>query len=293
MHGLILQSPGAVFFSIGPITLRWYGIMIALGFLSATFAVTKLARRWGIDGDKVVNLMLTCFIGGIIGARLYFVALSWGYFSLHPTEILMTWSEGFSIRGLSIHGGMIGSIIAGILYCRHAKLPFWTCCDMMAAVVPLAQAIGRWGNFFNSEAFGKPVPADFPIKLFIPRSSRPPFYISADFFHPTFLYESMWDLWLFGLLYFALSDRFKKYPGLLFFTYLAVYSLGRFLIEPLRTDSIMVGGMAAPEVVSAGLIVIGTIGAIVMWKRPRTVPDTAASAETEQTELKPADKSEA
>src|ERR1700722_2380678 len=103
---MYLQSPGAVLFQLGPITIRWYGIMMACGFGAASYAATKLAKKMGIDGDKVVNLALCCFIGGVIGARLYYVALNWATFSNHLSEIIISPSEGLSIRGLSIHGGI-------------------------------------------------------------------------------------------------------------------------------------------------------------------------------------------
>ena len=271
MSLITLASPGAIALQFGPcalpngahfgpIVIRYYGIMIAFGFLTATWFATRLAKKRSIDADKLLNGALLCFIGGIIGARLYFVALSWPSFVGHPEEILATW-----LGGLSIHGGIVGAVIVGWIYCKVSKLDFLPALDVCASVVPLAQAIGRWGNFFNSEAFGKPVPDDFPIRLFIPSASRPAGYENSNYFHATFLYESIWNLCIFLLLYFFLSERLRRWPGMTFLAYLFLYSIGRFLIEPLRLDSIMVSGMAAPEVVSAAIIIGSALAMIALW----------------------------
>lgn len=229
--------------------------MIALGFLSATWTASFLCKRRGIDADSYLNCALASFIGGILGARLYFVALSWPNFAAHPEEIFATW-----LGGLSIHGGMIGALLTAWIYSRFSKLPLLEACDITGCVVPLAQAIGRWGNFFNSEAFGRPIIADFPLRLYIPPENRPPQFRTDSYFQPTFLYEAVWDVAIFLLLYFFLSDRLAKYPGVTFLTYLLLYSIGRALIEPIRVDSIMVGGYAAPSVVSVGLVIASAIG---------------------------------
>jgi phosphatidylglycerol:prolipoprotein diacylglycerol transferase len=267
------QSPGAILFKLGPLTIRWYGIMVASGFLAATYAASRLAKGRNIDVDKIVNLALACFIGGVIGARLYYVALSWSYFGGHPSEILFSPSEGFSIRGLSIHGGIFGALIVGVIYCAKAKLPFLKCCDLVSSSLPLGQAIGRLGNFFNSEAFGTPVAPQFPLRLFIPPEARPSKFSNASYFHPTFLYEMIWDLGLFFLLYFVAAPRLQKFPGLTFFLYIGGYSLGRLLIEPIRSDSINMPGMAipAPSLISAALIFVAMIGSgFVFYKNWRS-----------------------
>lgn len=273
----MFQSPGAVLVKIGPVTIRWYGLMIAVGFLLATFAVMRKAKQWGLNPDVILNCCLTCFMCGIIGARLYFAALKWPAFAGNPLEILAIWNGG-----LSIHGGLIGAIIGGIIFCRLHKLPVLAVCDLLACVTPLGQAIGRWGNFFNSEAFGRPVDESFPLKLFIPIEHRPINYINNEYFHPTFLYESVWNLLLFVALYFGLADRMRKYPGMIFCIYIAGYSLGRLLIEPIRTDSIMAFGMAAPIIASAvslGVAVIAT-GALVLRGPREAGAEPEAGAES-------------
>lgn len=253
----MFQSPGSIIFQLGPLTVRWYGVMIAVGFLVATYFATRLAKRWQLSADQIVNLILVTFLGGIIGARLYFVALTWSDFVLHPIAIFETWRGG-----LSIHGGFIGGLLFGGIYCLFTKLPFLTCCDLIASCVGLAQAIGRWGNFFNSEAFGRPITSDFFLRLYIPPDRRPPQYQMNDYFHPTFLYESFWDLGIFFLLYFFLADRLRAYPGITFLCYLSLYSIGRLLIEPLRVDSLPAFGMPAPILVSTIMLLLSWLGII-------------------------------
>lgn len=260
----MFQSPGAIFLKLGPLTIRWYGVMIALGFVVATTAAARLAKQLEINPEKLINCAFITFIGGVIGARLYFVGLSWPYFQHNPEDILAIWKGG-----LSIHGGIIGGTIAGWLYCKRQKLPALKYADVISAAAPIAQAIGRWGNFFNSEAFGRPVADDFPLRLFIPRENRPLPYMGNDYFHPTFLYESVWDFALFLLLYFVIAPRFKRYSGLTFIAYLAGYSLGRLFIEPLRVDSIMIAGAQAPFVVSAATLILAIISIFIVVQTNR------------------------
>lgn len=235
--------------------------MIALGFLCASFLATKLAEKRSLDPDKVLNCALFSFMVGILGARLYFVALSWEQFLEHPNEIFATW-----LGGLSIHGGIIGAVLAAYMYCRFRKLPFLVVCDIGGACAPLAQAIGRWGNFFNSEAFGRPLPADFPLKLFIPLQNRPAEMAQSSYFHPTFLYESAWDLGIFFILYFVVFKRIgERIPGMTFLVYIFLYSIGRLAIESLRVDTIMVGQLPVPSVVSALLILTSSISMFGLW----------------------------
>lgn len=213
-----------------------------------------------------MNLCLLCFVGGIIGARLYFVALNLNFYLVHPEEILATW-----LGGLSIHGGLIGGLLVGVSYAQWKRLPKLAYADVIGCTLPLAQAIGRWGNFFNSEAFGKPCLSNFPIQVKIPLSSRPAAYRADEYFQPTFLYESLWNFLVFLLLYYVLSDRLKDYPGLSFLAYLALYSIGRLLVEPLRTDSIMFGAMPVPVIASVVLLVASIILAplLVLWHKSR------------------------
>lgn len=262
MHPIILSSPSAIFFQIGSVTIRWYGVIIALGFLAATHFATKIANREGINSEKLVNCALLSFLGGIIGARLYFVFLNWPHYAHHPEKILATW-----LGGMSIHGGLIGGLIFGIAYCLWQKMPIGRCMDIVSCCLPLAQAIGRWGNFFNSEAFGKPVPDGFPVCVFVPYNMRPDGYSHTAYYHATFLYESLWDFTIFLFLYYLLYPRLKTLPALTFCLYLGLYSLGRLLIEPMRTDSIMAGAIPVASVASIVGLVLSMCGAITLVHR--------------------------
>ncbi len=245
------------------LTIRWYGVMIALGFLASVFVASHMAKVRGLDSEKVLNMCLSCFIGGIIGARLYFVALNWSsYFTYHWIETFCTWNGG-----LSIHGGVLGGIIGAIVFCLANKMPLLPCFDIGGTVTVLAQAIGRWGNFFNSEAFGKPVADTFPLKLFIPEESRPMQFHMHSYFHPTFLYESVWNLCLFLLLYFVAWKKLEKFPGMTFMIYVAGYSIGRLIIEPIRTDSIMFMGFPAPILASAFSLAFSVCGMLSLYRK--------------------------
>jgi phosphatidylglycerol:prolipoprotein diacylglycerol transferase len=260
---MLFQSPGPILFKLGFLTVRWYGVMIATGFLLALTAARKLAHKSGLDGEKFVNLALWAFLCGVLGGRLYYVSLNLSHFIANPGEILATWNGG-----LSIHGGIIGGIIAGSIYLKSQKLSIPRYLDVLACVTPLAQAVGRWGNFFNSEAFGLPVAENFPLKLFIPPESRPMMYHNSKFFHPTFLYESIFDLLLFAVLYFYAYKRLSKYPGLIVFVYIAGYSLGRIVIEQIRIDAVAYyHGLPVPLLVSALMLAVSLCGMLSVYKR--------------------------
>lgn len=270
---MIFSAPDPILCHIGPLTIRWYGVMIALGAAIAISCATHMAVRRGLDDQKLVNCALGSFIGAIIGARLYYVALQWSNYANNLPDIIATWHGG-----MSLHGGVIGAFIGGLIYCKVSKSKFWPFCDVITASVPLAQAIGRWGNFFNSEAFGKPVSEDFPLKLFIAPDRRPVQYHAFSYFHPTFLYESIWDFGLFILLYFVLAKRLKDYEGMTFFVYLALYSIGRLIIEPMRTDSIMAGTIPFPIIASAVGLIIGIVGAFVVFLKKRKAQPSSAES---------------
>jgi len=256
---LNLGSPGAILFKIGPVTVRWYGLMFVLGFFSAAALAMRLGKKWQMDTEELLNTAFWAFGGGVVGARAYFVLLNYKHFLEEPAQAFMIWTGG-----LSIHGGLLGGILAGFIYCKVRKLPFLRTTDLLLAAMPLAQAIGRWGNFFNSEAFGKPVGSDFPLKLFIPEESRPFQFRDQLYFQPTFLYESIYDLLLFFVLYFGIAERVKKYPGLLSCIYIAGYSIGRLIIEPMRTDSLLAFGMPAAILTSSIMLGLSTILAFVV-----------------------------
>ena len=256
----MFSSPGAIALQIGPLAIRWYGLLIATGVLLGTTLAHREAIRRGIDPDRLLNAIVVTVLVALLGARLYYVLFNWEYYAANPVKILAVW-EG----GLAIHGGLIAGSLATILYCRHAKLSLPITLDIMAPCVAIGQAIGRWGNFFNQEAFG--VPTNLPWRLYIDPAHRPPPLAAFEYFHPTFLYESLWNLLVFGILWFGLRKRLQERRGALTLCYLGLYSIGRFFVEGLRIDSLMLGSFRAAQVVSLLLVVASGVGLFLMARR--------------------------
>ncbi|AEG59173.1 prolipoprotein diacylglyceryl transferase [Desulforamulus ruminis] len=225
----------------GPIALRWYGVLMMVAVVLGTWLALREARRVGVKGDDIIDLVLICAPLSWIGARLYYVVLRWDYYSQNLIEIPMIWHGG-----LAIHGGLLTAVLTGYIFTRIRKLRFWQIADIVAPSFPLGQAIGRWGNFFNQEAYG--YPTDLPWAM----------YIDGAYRHPTFLYESLWNILVFIIL--MLYRGKKKVDGQLFMIYLGFYSIGRFFIEGLRTDSLMLGPLRAAQVVSLLLLVTAVAG---------------------------------
>jgi hypothetical protein len=186
----MFASPGAIVFQFGPLAVRWYGLLIATGVMLGTSLAHREAIRRGQDPDRLLNLIIVTVLSALGGARLYYVLFNWDYYGAQPQKIFAIW-EG----GLAIHGGLIAGALATLIYCRVTGLSVLLTMDILAPGVAIGQAIGRWGNFFNQEAFG--VPTDLPWKLYIDPYHRPPDLKAFDYFHPTFLYESLWNLLVF------------------------------------------------------------------------------------------------
>jgi len=232
----------SIAFNLGPLTIRWYGILIALAFGIGSYLAYREVKRLKMDLDELLNILIITIPSSIIGARLYYVIMRWDFYGENPSYILKTW-----LGGLAIHGGIIAAALAVFFFCRLRKHNFFTWADVLAPSLALGQAIGRWGNYFNQEAYG--YETTLPWAMFIDGAYR----------HPTFLYESIWNLLVFALL-FILSRR-RRHTGVIFAIYLIAYSAGRFFIEMLRTDSLMIGSLRAAMVISAlsalaGLIIL-------------------------------------
>jgi phosphatidylglycerol:prolipoprotein diacylglycerol transferase len=278
-----------VAFRLGPLQVHWYGILIVSGAVLAAFIAARLARRAGENPDHVWNMLTVVLLLGILGARLYHVFsrpsggfIGWDYYREHPIEIIAFWNGGF--RGLGIYGGFIGGVIGLFLYTYLNKLRFFRWADLAAPGLLLAQAIGRWGNFVNQELYGPPtsLPWGIPIDcqhrfgdyLCPPLGTMP-----ADTrFHPTFLYESLWNLLGFGLL-LTLALRFDKRlrEGDLLAGYLIWYPLGRFWIELFfRPDAWVWGALPTASIISLIAILLGVSG-LVYNHRFRARPVTARS----------------
>jgi phosphatidylglycerol---prolipoprotein diacylglyceryl transferase len=256
----MFTSPGAIALQLGPLAIRWYGLLIATGVMLGTTLAHREAIRRGQDPDTLLNLIVAAVLSALVGARLYYVLFNWEYYGAQPAKILAIW-EG----GLAIHGGLIAGAVATVLYCRSTRLPVLVTTDILAPGVAVGQAIGRWGNFFNQEAFG--VPTDLPWGLYIDPIHRPVLLKQFDYFHPTFLYESLWNLLVFGLLWFGLRKRLEGRPGSLTLCYLGLYSVGRFFVEGLRIDSLMLGQLRIAQVVSLALVVVAGTGLALMGRR--------------------------
>lgn len=256
---MILYPPSDTSFNIFGFDIYYYSICILLGIVFSFFALRFLSYKNNkVSFDVVCDMSPLIIIASIICARLYYVLLSFGYYKNHLIEI-------FYIRdgGIAIHGAILGGIVFGYLYLKNKKLKFLPYADIFATVLPLGQAIGRWGNFFNSEAYGIPTSADTLIKLFVPLKSRNINFIDVEYFHPTFLYESILDLVIFVILFFLYKKTAKNFDGLIFFLYIILYSSVRFILEFFRLDTVCyLFNIPFPSIISLILIIVGIIGII-------------------------------
>ena len=244
--------PDPVLFAWGLFSVRWYGVMVVIGMALGVFLACLEAKRQELDAENYFNMSVFSLIAGILGARAYYVAFNWDYYGANPIKIL-----AFTEGGLAIHGGLIaGSLVfalSGILY----HIGGWRSVDIAAPSAVLAQAIGRWGNFFNQEAFGYPVsPGDVPWAM----------WIAGEYRHPTFLYESLWDLLVFLILLWF-RRRKKILDGDVFLLYLTLYSAGRFYIEGFRMDSLMLGEFRVAQLVSVAAIVLSLLVMAIRHRR--------------------------
>lgn len=266
---LVFQSPG-VGFKIGFLFIHWYSLLIATGLILATFLSQYLAEKRNTDPELVAELIIWLVLGAIPCARIYYVLFNWHTYQGNFYSMIAIW-EG----GIAIHGAIIGGFLGAILFCKYHQQSLWKMLDLVVPSLILGQAIGRWGNFFNSEAFGNPT--DLPWKLYIPLKNRPEIYKSFEYFHPTFLYESLWNLGVFILLlylfFWGLKNQDKFKTGTITCVYFIAYSIGRFWIESLRTDSLMFGGLKMAQLVSISAILIAGFGLIWLYGMKRKLPD--------------------
>lgn len=278
----MFTSPGPELFQLGPFALRWYGLLIALAVLIGLNLSSWLARQRDLEQGLISDLLPILVLAAVIGARIYYVAFEWRNYQ-------GAWWEAFAIwrGGIAIHGALLAGTIAVILFCRWRRQSFWDVLDVLVPSVALGQAIGRWGNFFNSEAFG--VPTDLPWKLFIAYPQRPAVFADADYFHPTFLYESIWNLLVFALLMtLFLQGRKRRInlpAGALSCVYLLAYSIGRVWIEGLRIDPLCLGGqppfcdggLRIAQLMSLALMGLAAVGLWWLYGRKRALPDLGSA----------------
>jgi phosphatidylglycerol:prolipoprotein diacylglycerol transferase len=273
--------------------VRWYGVLIIGGAMLAAWLAAKRAERRGYDPEDVWNLLLLGLVLGIAGARLYYVAFEWERYANSSLLDIINPQGG----GLAIHGAIIGAVLAALIYTRWKKLPFVEWLDICLPTMLLAQAVRRWGNFFNQEAYGRPT--NLPFGVAIDESHRlDPFrdmqqYPPSRLFHATFLYESIWNISGLGLILW-LERRLRGWlrTGDSALMYLIVYGAGRFWIEGLRTDSLCTNGVGGDcagalrtaQVVSLLLIVGGLIGMYINHRRALRPAEVGASAAAEADE---------
>ena len=254
---MIIPAPADVAFYIFSFPIYWYGIIMALAILIVILTANKLCQILFGKKDLAIEYAPLIIISGILGARLYFCMLNPVHYLSNPIEILDI-REG----GLSIHGAIFGGIAALLYIAKKNNLSFLGILDAFGCGTILGQAIGRWGNYFNSEAYGLPTISQ-NWGLFIPQERRIAQYADFSLFHPTFLYESILDLFAFIILLFIFKKFSQRYKGVTFFSYLIIYALIRFFIERIRVDSALnFGNMPVAELVSVILFAIGLVGLI-------------------------------
>ena len=264
---------------LGFTQVRWYGAIIAFGFLLAVLFGGRTAYVWEINLDKMIDVLLFGTIGAIVGARAYYVAFKWDYYSVHLSEIPKIWHGG-----MAIYGGIIGGLLMAFIVCKIEKINIYNLLDMVGISLLIGQGIGRWGNYANQEAFGGFTYKNFgmmsdkvvdyiarnPAEFGVEGISDIPSYIAENdlYVHPTFFYESVWCLLGFLVLYVVLK-KFRKFSGQLFLSYGLWYGLERMIVEGMRTDSLYIGntGIRVSQALSFAIVfVCGTLLVIKLIK---------------------------
>ncbi|MCR5599582.1 MAG: prolipoprotein diacylglyceryl transferase [Ruminococcus sp.] len=266
-------------FSIGSINIQWYGIIITLGLILALVYCLPKMKRFGIDSDRAIDVVIGGVIGGIIGARIYYVAMRWDEYKGNWKEIINTRNGG-----LAIYGGIIGALLVGLIICKIKKVKMLPMLDITVIGFLIGQGIGRWGNFFNQEAFGTNTDSLFGMTGgTIQRTINDSMQIGGDLYqngvtmlwnepvHPCFLYESVWCL--LGFVILAFWSKRRKYDGQLFLMYLAWYGAERFVVEGLRTDSLMLGNIRISQALSAVIFITSVILQIVFFAKRKRDPE--------------------
>lgn len=256
-----------VAFEIGGYPIYWYGIIIAFGIVVAYILGTREGRRRGLPNDTFADLLIFAIPISIICARIYYVMFEWDYYSQNPIKIIAI-NEG----GIAIHGALIGAVLTAIIFCRVKKISFWKVADIAAPSIIIAQAIGRWGNFMNQEAHGGAVTREFLEGLHLPDFIINQMYIHGQYYHPTFLYESLWNVA--GFIFLILLRKTVVRQGEVFLSYAIWYSLGRFWIEGLRTDSLYLWStdIRIAQLVSILTIIVAIVLMIYRRKKVKDLP---------------------
>lgn len=241
-------------FNIGGFSIRWYSILILSGIIIAYLLANKEGKKFKLPKDFIFDLAFWVVIFGIVGARIYYVIFNFSYYKSDILSIFKVWNGG-----LAIHGGIIGGLVALIVYCKIRKVNPFRMMDIVVPSLIIAQAIGRWGNFFNGEAHGPETTLLNLQNLHIPDFIIDGMYLDGVYYHPTFLYESIWCL--VGFILLLLIRKYYKClkTGQLTCFYLMWYSVGRVFIESLRTDSLMLGSFKVAQIISIIMFVVGLL----------------------------------
>jgi len=260
-----MQSPpSSVLISIGNFDIHYYGLILFFAIVTALFVMRYIAKKYyeEINTDILLDILPIIIICSILGARLYYVLLDFNYFAKYPQEIFAIWNGG-----MAIHGGILGGIISGFVLAKIKKIKFLKYADIFSFGLIIGQAIGRFGNWFNCEAFGKPCTIPF-LKLYIPPAHRPYGFENFQYFHPTFLYESLWNILVFIILFCFIRKISNIKDGTIFLSYLILYSLGRFFIEWCRIDSVLnIGAIPFPQIISLAIILLAIIIFLYLYRQ--------------------------
>ena len=254
--GITVDPPSS--FSLGPLNIHFYGVIIACGLMLAVIYAMRRSKEFGLKQDDILDGVLWVAPFAVICARLYYCIFQWDNYAADPISILYIW-EG----GLAIYGGVIGAVIGIIVVCKWKKIPVTALLDVVAIGFLIGQSMGRWGNFMNREAFGAQTDSFLRMGLYLTENGR--YSPEMMFYHPTFLYESAWNAVGFVLLHF-LSKR-RKYDGQIALCYVAWYGLGRTMIEGLRTDSLYIGPFRVSQLLAAVSCIAAV--AVLVWQHFR------------------------
>jgi phosphatidylglycerol:prolipoprotein diacylglycerol transferase len=259
---LIFRSPGPTLLQLGFLSLRWFAVITALAMALGVWLSYRTARRAGLRPIEMVTAAELALIGGLVGARLLYVLVAWDQYRNAPWRIVALW-EG----GLVFHGGLIGGVLVGCAYVAGKGLPVGPYLDAAAPALALGHAVGPWGTFFNEEAFG--VPTNLPWRLYVSPDRRPLRFAADDYFHPSFLYESAWELVVFVVLMWWLRPRLAGAPGSLFLAYVGLYSFGLWWLELLRAEPLMLGPVRIAQLASIVGVSVAVIGIKLLLRRAR------------------------
>jgi len=260
-------SLNRIFIEIGPLSIYWYGVIIALGAFLGLYLATREADRLGLNKELIIDLIVFAIPISIISARIYYVIFEWHRYVDQP------WWKVFAIweGGIAIHGALIGAVATAIVFTKVKKVSFWQIADILAPGLILGQAIGRWGNFMNQEAHGGPIAESTynSFHQYLPDFIMNQMCIDGVMYHPTFLYESFWNFLVLILL--LVIRRYNPLRGEVFLTYVISYSIGRLYIEGLRTDSLYLFGQIRTAQLMSILLIVGAIAFIIYRRKSSTV----------------------